>query len=201
VYLLIVVPIFTYRNRENFEKLLNFIKNSSISRNEFERGVDRIVYAKWNDPEREVIFWIKTILVLCFVFMGLIIPDVMFFSSRETPFRDVMHHFVGLPFTDRIPTLNIFCVLFVFEIVLTIFPLTIIVCEAALIIRIATELNNIVFDYCRRMQNLCETFVEHMEEKFEISSSVWNSQVEFSLLSIFEEKLRIFIQEYVECMR
>lgn len=193
ILVLTIVPFLTYRYRAVFDKIFKFIENHhSTSAYQHEAAAVSLSCIAWINPVKEIVFWLTFLFFVIELYSATIVLDILFVCKREAPFRDVQHHLTGLPYIDHIPTLGHFWALFFFENIIFQFPVTIIICEVILIIAIATELNNIVVDYCLRLQfftRLVNTEIEEDNRKHQ------------NLIDTFRENFIIFIREYVKLLR
>jgi len=202
-YTLTVIPFLTYLYSENFQKVLNFIGNQRFTTHNIrKRRVHSNPCIQRSDPSRKVVFSVKLALCVYLTHIGTTVLDIVFFCSKDVPFYDVQHYTFGFPFMDRIVSFRVFWTCFAFQCIIGVFPVIIAVSEVTFVIVMATEFNNIVVDYCGRMQHLSEILVAKMEKNRMSTVPEQISSVELlSVFRIFEQNLKIFIRQYLEFFR
>jgi hypothetical protein len=195
-------------HRRDFKNLFYFIENHRLSRNNRPLKLERDVESESDVGLRlfghlrgdsmagvqDGLFWFK--LIFCIVQMNTvaIVVDVSFFCPKSSPFRDLQHHLIPVPYLHRIPTLEMFLILLTCEnllfMLLGIFPGF----PNALMVTIGVELRNIVVAYCERMQMFTQYFVFCTRTEGDFKQ---RRQLSY----MFERNLIIFIRDYRELLR
>ena len=164
VYISLIVPTITYLYRREFETLFEYIEDN-YSRLPDDLLTDQLHYVKKIDSLGQISFWsaISLFFALPSAFIGEI--DVLFWCAQEDSFRDVHHHPMAFPYLDRIPSMKVALLAYVGEWIVFFMQFIMGLSQLNFTIMLATELNNIVVDYCRRIQAL-DAFIRS-ERSFE----------------------------------
>lgn len=191
--LLVGVSSLTHYYHENFEQILSFIGSRRrmfrLNGARQESMIGKLI--KWRDPARGSLFWVKLVSGLMASYLMNYILDVNFYCSLEKPFHSLSHHMLAIPFMNRIPTFQVYWILYFMENVFINFIGIIMNSVLGLTMMIAIEFNNVVIDYCERLQ----MFTEFVSYGNNVSSA------DGKLSRIFEQKLKIFIRDYQKLLR
>lgn len=156
-YSLIISPYITYSYRREFEILLDYI----------------VARPRTNDDgTRTTVYWLVFQFSVSFAY-SLITPiDIwLLCGDRENAtaaYHDLQHHIVPLPYLDRIPSVEIFYWLYVVEMVLLVTMIVPGISQPAFVILVASEMSNVVDEYCMQMRGLSAKIVAGETETNEI---------------------------------
>lgn len=179
VAITLIVPLITCHYHREFETLFVYIEDNQNSWIKNEETFE-VQYIKKIDSLRETLFWSVIAFYSSLPATAIGLVDVSFFCDEEYTFRDLQHHSMGFPYLDRIPSMKVALLAYVAELIIFSIQFVIGLSQVNLTMMIATELNNIVVDYCRRIHTL-DAFV---------STDVWKSR------GSFERKLGSLVRQY-----
>jgi len=84
-----------------------------------------------------------------------IIPlvDILLNYKKSSDFSDLRYHVVAVPYLDRVDTVGTYCVAYFLEMILCNIIAIFGIAKLSLVATITGELNNIVVDFCKRIQS------------------------------------------------
>jgi hypothetical protein len=106
------------------------------------------------DSARTTVRWLLFQFSVSFTY-SLITPiDIWLFCDQKHAYHDLQHHVVPLPYLERIPSVEIFYLLYIVEMVVLVTMISTGITQPAFVIHVASEMTNIVSDYCEQMRNV-----------------------------------------------
>lgn len=157
IFVLGVIPFITHSFHREFEELFRYIENcATIPPQEASSKISGFVSIKRVDSIKRSWRWSNIAHAICLFYVVIAAFDILFVCEQENSFRNLQHHIFPMPYLDRIPSLYVFWVVYTAESIFFLFLCVTGIPEITFVTLITSEFNNIVMDFCERMQSLTE---------------------------------------------